>query len=294
MTSGTDIALTVLGIIGNITSMGLFISPMPTFYEICKKKTTGLYSGLPYVATLLNCMLWTFYGSPVVASLVFVISINGAGLVLEAIYVAIHLLFGTSQSRKRMLGLLIVISIFYVVMVLVILEVVSKKHYRKLVVGSICVIIGVFMYAAPLAVMKEVIRSQSVESMPFLLSFACFCNGFIWTAYGGIKNDKFLYIPNGLGTFLTIIQLTLWCFYNKKGGKQDQCPQPPPSVQHALDMDKMENSSKDDQATMPSLMTISPQLDCQPCNDHKIDFQIPHGQNSTALMALTFTKDDEM
>ncbi len=71
----------------------------PTFYEICKKKTTGLYSGLPYVATLLNCMLWTFYGSPVVASLVFVISINGAGLVLEAIYVAIHLLFGTSQSR---------------------------------------------------------------------------------------------------------------------------------------------------------------------------------------------------
>ncbi len=55
--------------------------------------------------------------------------------------------------QKRMLGLLIVISIFYVVMVLVILEVVSKKHYRKLVVGSICVIIGVFMYAAPLAVM---------------------------------------------------------------------------------------------------------------------------------------------
>jgi hypothetical protein len=38
-------------------------------------------------------------------------------------------------------------------MVLVILEVVSKKHDRKLVVGSICVIIGVFMYAAPLAVM---------------------------------------------------------------------------------------------------------------------------------------------
>jgi hypothetical protein len=55
--------------------------------------------------------------------------------------------------QKRMLGLLIVISIFYVVMVLVMLEVVSKKHDRKLVVGSICVIIGVFMYGAPLAVM---------------------------------------------------------------------------------------------------------------------------------------------
>jgi hypothetical protein len=53
-------------------------------------------------------------------------------------------------------------------------------------------------------VQKEVIRSQSVESMPFLLSFACFCNGFIWTAYGGIKNDKFLYVRSCLGVVYII------------------------------------------------------------------------------------------
>lgn len=71
----------------------------PTFYEICKKKTTGGYSALPYVATLLNCMLWTFYGAPAVAGLIFVVSINVAGLILETIYVFIHFLFGNKIGR---------------------------------------------------------------------------------------------------------------------------------------------------------------------------------------------------
>lgn len=68
-----------------------------------------------------------------------------------------------------MLGLLIVISIFYVVMVLVMLEVVSKKHDRKLVVGSICVIIGVFMYGAPLAVMVNKMSLHFIPRCTFMM-----------------------------------------------------------------------------------------------------------------------------
>ena len=44
-------------------------------------------------------MLWTFYGAPAVAGLIFVVSINVAGLVLETIYVFIHFLFGNNISR---------------------------------------------------------------------------------------------------------------------------------------------------------------------------------------------------
>jgi hypothetical protein len=44
-------------------------------------------------------MLWTFYGAPAVAGLIFVVSINVAGLVLEGTYVIIHLIFGTPKSR---------------------------------------------------------------------------------------------------------------------------------------------------------------------------------------------------
>ncbi|KAG0567408.1 hypothetical protein M758_7G145400 [Ceratodon purpureus] len=220
--SGTDIALTVLGMLGNITAMGLFLSPMPTFYKICKTKSTGQYSALPYVATLLNCMLWTFYGAGAVAGLIFVVSINVAGLIMEGCYVTIHLLFGTHNSRKTISILLAAISILYGALVSVILLVVKSKDDRVQVVGSVCVFIGVVMYASPLSVMKEVIKSESVESMPFLLSFACFCNGLIWTAYGTIKKDMYIYIPNGLGTSLSVVQLIMWCIYYKKSVRKSE------------------------------------------------------------------------
>lgn len=71
----------------------------PTFYQICKAKSTGQYSALPYITTLLNCMLWTFYGSGAVAGLIFVLSINVAGLIIEGCYLTIHLLFGSHSSR---------------------------------------------------------------------------------------------------------------------------------------------------------------------------------------------------
>jgi solute carrier family 50 protein (sugar transporter) len=77
----------------------------PTFYKICKARNTGQYSALPYVATLLNCMLWTFYGAGAVAGLVFVVSINVAGLIMEWCYITLHLLCGTHDSRVRYIPL---------------------------------------------------------------------------------------------------------------------------------------------------------------------------------------------
>lgn len=33
-----------------------------------------------------------------------------------------------------------------------------------------------------------------MQSMPFLLSFASFCNSLVWASYGVIKKDKFIYV----------------------------------------------------------------------------------------------------
>ncbi|KAG0602806.1 hypothetical protein M758_10G042500 [Ceratodon purpureus] len=278
----TDDVLTVLGILGNITAMGLFLAPMPTFYKICKAKSTGQYSALPYIATLLNCMLWTFYGSHAVAGLIFVLSINVAGLIIEGCYLTIHLLFGTHSTRKKTSILLAVISILYGAIVSVVLVEFPKKGDRTEIVGSACVIFGVLMYAAPLSVMKEVIRSQSVASMPFLLSFACFCNGFIWTAFGTIKKDIFIYIPNGLGTILSVMQLVLYCVYYKKGVRKSQSSTTTALnlSQHAVDVDKL--------AKQPSGRVQMDQLSADSnLNQCDLSKKPDLNQNDTALVALS-------
>lgn len=72
-----------------------------TFRKVIMQKSVGDYSGTPYVTTLLNCLLWVFYGSSAVTNTTLIISINGAGLALEAVYICIHLFYGTDESRVQ-------------------------------------------------------------------------------------------------------------------------------------------------------------------------------------------------
>ncbi|XLT15216.1 hypothetical protein HN51_060906, partial [Arachis hypogaea] len=45
---------------------------------------------------------------------------------------------------------------------------------------------------------------NSVEYMPFYLSLASFLMSLSLSAYGVLKDDPFIYIPNGIGTFLLL------------------------------------------------------------------------------------------
>ncbi|KAE8815791.1 Protein RUPTURED POLLEN GRAIN 1 [Hordeum vulgare] len=84
-------------IVGNVISFGLFLSPVPTFWRIIKNKDVEEFKSDPYLATLLNCMLWVFYGilcvifgSAMYASPLTIMIPNGIGalfgLVLYACY----------------------------------------------------------------------------------------------------------------------------------------------------------------------------------------------------------------
>uniref|UniRef100_A0A7I4A2J4 Bidirectional sugar transporter SWEET n=1 Tax=Physcomitrium patens TaxID=3218 RepID=A0A7I4A2J4_PHYPA len=79
----------------------MFFSPLPTFWTIIKRRETGQFSVVPYVATLLNCLMWLFYGTSSVAGLMLVLTINAAGVVIESIYIIIHVLFGDFESRVK-------------------------------------------------------------------------------------------------------------------------------------------------------------------------------------------------
>lgn len=72
----------------------------PTFWRICKAKDTEEFKADPYLATLLNCMLWVFYGIPIVhPNSILVVTINGIGLVIEAAYLVIFFLYANNKKR---------------------------------------------------------------------------------------------------------------------------------------------------------------------------------------------------
>ncbi|MQL70873.1 hypothetical protein Taro_003210 [Colocasia esculenta] len=228
-----DTARNIVGIIGaaitvfrfgqllssprNVISFGLFLSPVsPTFCEIWRKKAVEDFSPIPYLATLLNCMLWVFYGTPVVhPHSLLVITINSIGLVLESIYLIIFIRYATSAGRCKVFKFLAVEMVFMAALGVGVLLGAHTYGKRSLIVGVMCVIFGTCMYAAPLAAMKNVIKTRSVKYMPLPLSLASFLNGVCWTLYALLRFDIFITIPNGLGTLLGFAQLLLYgCYYS--------------------------------------------------------------------------------
>ncbi|KAJ3670841.1 hypothetical protein LUZ60_008267 [Juncus effusus] len=209
-----DTARTVVGIIGNIISLGLFLSPLPTFVKIVREKAVQQFSPMPYLATLMNCTLWVVYGLPFIhPHSVLVLTINGTGMLLEAIYLAVFFSFSPRKLRKRIIGVIIGEAIFVAAVLAGVLTGAHTQHKRTQIVGILCVIFGTCMYAAPLSIMKSVIQEKSVKYMPFSLSFVSLLNGVCWTAYALIKFDLYITIPNVLGTALSLAQLVLYFYY---------------------------------------------------------------------------------
>ncbi|PKU65709.1 bidirectional sugar transporter SWEET4-like [Dendrobium catenatum] len=212
---------TAVGIIGNAISFILFLSPMPTFYRICKNKYVEHFSVVPYVATLLNCMLWVLYGLPFVKpNSTLIITINGAGTVIELIYIFIYLLYSDGSRRIKALLLLFTDIAFIVIVAAIVLSIFKSHERRTLIVGILCIIFCIMMYASPLSIMKRVIRTKSTEYMPLYLSIAYFFNGLCWTTYSLIHLDINLTIPNAIGLLFAIAQLLLHAIYNKSTKQQ--------------------------------------------------------------------------
>ncbi|RVX18244.1 Bidirectional sugar transporter SWEET5 [Vitis vinifera] len=175
----------------------------PTFIQIVKKKTVGEFKPDPYLATVLNCMMWVLYGLPFVRpDSLLVITINGGGLVIELIYVTIFFVCHYHAALPW-------------------------NQNRSLFVGLLCVVFNVIMYASPLTVMRQVIRTKSVKYMPFTLSLANFANGIVWSIYALIKFDPYILIPNGLGSLSGAVQLILYATYYKSTPKDEEDKKPP-------------------------------------------------------------------
>ncbi|TKY50408.1 Bidirectional sugar transporter SWEET7b [Spatholobus suberectus] len=216
---------------GNVISFGLFFSPAPTFYKIIKKKAVEEFKPDPYIATVLNCAFWVFYGMPFVhPHSILVVTINGIGLVFEFVYLAIFFTYATSKGRKKLLLYLLVEAIFFAVIALVTMLVLHATQRRSLVVGVICDVFNVMMYVSPLTIMAKVIKTKSVKYMPFWLSLTNFLNGVCWTTFALIHPfDLFLLISNSIGAISGFVQLILYTCYccreeNNNDGDNDQKP----------------------------------------------------------------------
>ncbi|ESW33377.1 hypothetical protein PHAVU_001G064300 [Phaseolus vulgaris] len=217
-----DIAHFVFGIFGNASGLFLFLAPIVTFKRVITNKSTEKFSGVPYPMTLLNCLLSAWYGLPFVSPDNILVSIiNGIGAAIEVTYVFIFVLFAPKKEKAKILGLFsFVVAVFSAVVLVSLLAL--HGNARKLFCGFAASIFSIIMYGSPLSIMRLVIRTKSVEFMPFFLSLFVFLCGTSWFIYGLLGRDPFVAVPNGVGSALGTIQLILYFIYrdSKSDGKK--------------------------------------------------------------------------
>jgi solute carrier family 50 (sugar transporter) len=136
----------------------------PTFWRIWKKGTVEQYSPIPYVATLLNCLMWVVYGLPAVHQhSIPVITINGAGTAIELTYITLFLLYSAGATRRKVPLLLAGEVAFVGAVAALVLNLLHSHERRSMVVGVFCALFGTGMYAAPLSVMVRRRRLRNLR-----------------------------------------------------------------------------------------------------------------------------------
>ncbi|KAL0318912.1 UNVERIFIED_CONTAM: Bidirectional sugar transporter SWEET14 [Sesamum angustifolium] len=150
------------GLLGNIVSFMVYLSPIPTFYQIYKKKTSEGFQSVPYVVALFSAMLWIYYAL-LKSNATLIITINSVGCFIETIYICIFLFYAPKKERRK------------------------------------------------------VIRTKSVEYMPFLLSLFLTLSAVMWFFYGFLIKDYNIAIPNVLGFSFGVLQMALYVKYRNAG-----------------------------------------------------------------------------
>ncbi|KAF9607320.1 hypothetical protein IFM89_033908 [Coptis chinensis] len=202
----------VFGISGNICSFMVFLAPLPTFYRIYKRKSTEQFQSVAYVVALFSAMTWISYAF-LKPHAYLLITVNSIGCVIETMYIVMFMVYAPRKARisAAKLFLLLNLGAFSLINLLTIFLV--KGDRRVFVLGWVSVVVATSVFAAPFSIVGLVIRTKSVEFMPFYLSFFLTLSAMMWFCYGFLLKDYFVAVPNVLGVVFGVLQMVLYAKY---------------------------------------------------------------------------------
>ncbi|OIS98838.1 PREDICTED: bidirectional sugar transporter SWEET12-like [Nicotiana attenuata] len=269
------------GVLGNIVSFIVFLSPLPTFYRIYKKKSTEGYQSIPYVVALFSSMLWIYYAF-LKTNTTLLITINTFGVFIETIYVGFYLFYAPKKARVQTVKMLLLSVVGGFGAIVLVTQFLFKGAVRGQVVGWICLVFSLCVFVAPLGIVRKVIKTKSVEYMPLLLSVFLTLSAVMWFFYGLLLKDINIAAPNVLGFFLGIVQIVLYVVYNKKE-KANLKEQKLPEIQKpaVIVVDEKMNNTKFPELTQEQIIDIV-KLGLLVCSDKVHVASCPHDNTCVA------------
>ncbi|XP_072950508.1 bidirectional sugar transporter SWEET14-like [Typha angustifolia] len=200
------------GILGNVISFMVYLAPLPTFYRVYRKKSTEGFQSLPYVVALFSSMLWIYYAF-LKTNAYLLITINSIGCIIETVYIVMYLTYAPKTAKISTAKILLLLNVGMFGLIFLLTLLLSNGSNRVSILGWVCVGFSVSVFVAPLSIIRLVIRTKSVEFMPFSLSFFLTLSAVVWFSYGLLTKDKYVALPNIIGFLFGISQMVLYIVY---------------------------------------------------------------------------------
>ncbi|KAL1810438.1 hypothetical protein ACET3Z_027428 [Daucus carota] len=210
--------LFAFGILGNFVSFLVYLAPIPTFYRIVKKKSSEGFHSIPYVIALFSAMLMIYYAT-LKTDGTLLITINSFGCVIEAVYISLYLAYAPRKALVFTLKLVVLLNFVAFWVIVVVIHFLVKPPKQVQVLGGINLLLSLSVFIAPLSIMKKVIKTKSVEFMPFWLSFFLSLSAVMWFFYGFLSRDIYVATPNILGFLFGMVQMVLYAIYRNCDNK---------------------------------------------------------------------------
>ncbi|CAH9054568.1 unnamed protein product [Cuscuta europaea] len=210
----------IFGSLGNVVAFMVFLVPLSTFHKIYKRKSSEGFQFVPYVVALFSAQLLLYYGL-IKTNAVLIISINAIGCVIEIAYIFVFWFYATKKEKVKLLAFVALLNVIAFGLVVVSTLFASRGAKRVVLVGWMCAVVNVLVFAAPLSIMRKVIKTKSVEFMPLDLSLCLILCATTWFLYGLCVNDKFIAVPNVVGFAFGIAQICLYLKYKESKKESD-------------------------------------------------------------------------
>ncbi|OQV15501.1 putative Sugar transporter SWEET1 [Hypsibius exemplaris] len=206
-----------VSVFATITTIGQFLSGIPSCRKIIRNKTTGELSCLPFVAALFSCAMWAHYG--ILKGDTPLTLVNITGLLIQILYIYV---FWKYSPSKNAINQQVVSSVGAVILIVIATNLLTESSEEAILYqGLVCCLATCFFCAAPLATLAHVLRSRNTESLPFLWILMTFLVSAEWLVYGCLIQDVFVQFPNFVGMIISGLQLSLFLFFpsQQHGGK---------------------------------------------------------------------------
>jgi solute carrier family 50 protein (sugar transporter) len=203
----------------------MHISGYPTMREIMVAGNTLNFHIAPYASGFLNqsVNMWYAYIRGDVPLMVH----RMCGIAANTYYLSTYLAYSApskAADNKRWLmfvgGLLLSLAVYLHVL----LPLSGSSHLYNSSIALAGALTGVALAAAPLATVREVLRTKDASSFPGTLVLMQFLQFTSWTIYGWVVTDWSTFANNLVGVVLGGLQLCLIAFYGASATPPPDAP----------------------------------------------------------------------